>query len=81
MLVSGALVSSTGAAPQTLLTPLTAKVYCWLEPNPEFWTPVTLKGADSPMFVAAAAPPALCKMSGLDCWSDCECLVTPIEAC
>ena len=76
---SGTLTSSVGAAPQTFLTPLTAKE-AFAAPDSPGFTPVTLKGAASPVFVAAAAPPWLAKMSGFDCCKDCECFVTPIVA-
>ena len=76
---SGTLTSSTGAAPQTFLTPVIAKEAFGAPDSPGF-TPVTLKGAASPVFVAAAAPPWLAKMSGFDCCKDCECFVTPIVA-
>ena len=78
--VSGTLTSSyTGVAPQTFLTPDVAKEALGAPDSPGF-TPVTLKGAASPVFVAAAAPPWLARMSGFDCCKDCECFVTPIVA-
>ena len=69
---SGYLVSSTGAAPQTFLTPVTAKE---AYPAPLACTrpgaiPVTLNGAASPVFVLAAAPPALARINGLDYCND-----------
>ena len=62
LLVSGAALFSSveaGVAPHTFFTPLTAKeagcVFC----RPGLITPVTLNGADSPVLIEAALPPAL----------------------
>ena len=78
---SGALTSSSDTlAPQTRLTLLMAKVASPVVADVGVapgMTPVTLNGAAGPVLTAAACPLPLDMMSGFDCWSDWECLVTP----